>query len=171
MRLDLVILHLLTCVLKLRQYAFLLIPELTQILPSCLKFREFALYLIHLQRHSFTLYRLTLNLQLTYAAVKFSDRFRHRIHLKTELRSRLIHKVNGLIGKESAGNIAVREFYRCNEGIVLDTHLMVVLISLLETSHYGYGSSRRRFLDHHHLKTSLQGLVCLEIFLILVKSG
>ena len=85
MSFDLVILYLLTRILQFRQYSLLLVPSLSQVLSFSFKLCQFVLYLIHLQRHSFTLYRLTLNLQLTYAAVKFSDRFRHRIHLQTEL--------------------------------------------------------------------------------------
>ena len=47
---------------------------------------------------------------------------------------------------------------------------MMVFIPFLQASHYGNGCCRRRFLHHYHLETSFQGLVCLKIFLILIKS-
>ena len=46
---------------------------------------------------------------------------------------------------------------------------MVVLITLLQTTHYGNGSCRRGLVHHDHLEATLQRLVRLEIFLIFVE--
>ena len=171
MSLDLIVLHLLPLGLEFRQYAFLLLPSLTQRLPFLLKHSEFRLDLVHLQRHSLPADSLSFNLQLTDTAVQFRYRLRHRIHLQTELGSRLVHKVNRLVRQETVGDVAVRKFDSRNKGIILDTHLVVVLVALLQTSHDRYRSCRGRLIHHDHLEPSFEGLVSLEILLILVKSG
>ena len=63
----------------------------------------------------------------------------------------------------------MREFHRSNKGVVLNTHLMVVFITLFQTSHNGNGCRWRRLIDHHHLESPLQSLVRLKVFLILIQ--
>ena len=63
----------------------------------------------------------------------------------------------------------MREFYRRNEGVVLDAHLMVVLVPFLESSHDRNRCCRRRFIDYDHLEPSLQRLVGLEVLLIFIQ--
>ena len=46
---------------------------------------------------------------------------------------------------------------------------MVILISLLQSTQDGYGTELIRFVNHHCLESTLQGLVLLEVFLILIK--
>ena len=77
MRLDLIILYLLTGCLKFRQNAFLLFPTLPKKLSLFRKFLEFRLDPVGLQRHSFTFDRLLFNLQLTDTAVQFRYRLRN----------------------------------------------------------------------------------------------
>ena len=77
MGLYLVILHLLSLLLKFGQDSLLLFPTLVKGFPFLGKDLQFFLYLIHLERDTFTTYSLSFYLQLTDAAVKFRNRFRN----------------------------------------------------------------------------------------------
>ena len=63
------------------------------------------------------------------------------------------------------------KLYGRNQGIILDTHLVVVFIPFLQTSHDGYGFCRGRLVHHHHLEPPFESLVRLEIFLVFVQSS
>ena len=142
MSLDLVILHLLACRLKLGENLLLLFPTLPQRIALGIQFLKFRLDLIHLQGYAFASDGLFLDLELADAAVKLGNRLRNGIHLQTELGSRLINQVNCLIREETSGDIPMRKFYRCYQGIVLDAHLMVVFVPFLESTHDGDGRCR-----------------------------
>ena len=63
------------------------------------------------------------------------------------------------------------EIYRRNQRIILDTDLVVVLIPLLKAPEDGNGLCGSRLVHGHHLESSLQCLVRLEILLVLVQSS
>ena len=58
-----------------------------------------------------------------------------------------------------------------NKGIVLNTHLVVVLVTLLQTSEDGDALCRARLIHKHHLEPSLQGLIGLKVLLVLVQGS
>ena len=58
-----------------------------------------------------------------------------------------------------------------DEGVVLDAHLVMVLVFLLQATEYGDALGWRRFVYHHLLETALQGLVLFEVFLVFVQGG
>ena len=171
MSLYLIVLDLLSLRLEFRQNAFLIFPTLPQCFTLLRQFLQFGLDLVHLERHTLTLYGLTLDLELPYAAVQLSYRLGNGVHLEPEFRGRLVYKVYRLVRQKTACDISVGEFDRSNQCVILYADLVVVFITLLQASHYGDGSRRRRLIDHHHLETALQSLVCLEVFLIFIKSG
>ena len=55
----------------------------------------------------FLLQRLALDLQLHDAAVEFVQLFRLGIDLHAQARARLVHQVDGLVGQEAVGDVAV----------------------------------------------------------------
>ncbi len=167
--LYLVVLHLLACLLESRKDILFLIPAASEDIPLLTKLLKLLLNLIHLERNSLTLDGLPLYLELAYPAVKLCNRLRDRVHLKTQLGSCLVNKVNGLVRKETVGDIAVRQFHSRYQRVILNTDLVMVLIALLESPHYGDGCGRRRLINHHHLETSLESLVRLKILLVFVK--
>ena len=171
MRFYLIILDPLPCSLKFRKNLLLLIPPCPQLIPLLRQLLQLSLNLICLQRNTLSSDRLLLDFELTDTAIQLSDRLRHRIHLKTKFRSRLIHKINRLIRQKSIGDISVRKLDSRNQGIILNTHLVMILISLLQAAHDRNRSSRRRLLNHHHLETPLKSLIRLEILLILIQGG
>ena len=60
--------------------------------------------------------------------------FRHRVAFHTQFCGSLVHEVDGLVGQESVGDVSFRQFHGSYAGVVLDTHLVVVFVSFLQTS-------------------------------------
>ena len=85
MGLDLIVLHLLSLVLEFRKNTLLLIPTRVKGLPVLAEGFELIFDLVHLHGHSLAADGLSFDLQLTDAAIQFRYRFRHRVHLKSEL--------------------------------------------------------------------------------------
>ena len=56
-----------------------------------------------------------------------------------------------------------------NDGVVLDAHLVVVFVALLQAAQDGDGVLRRGLIDHDGLEAAFQRLVLLKIFLILLE--
>ena len=91
------------------------------------------------------------------------------VHLETQTRSSLVDKVDSLIWQESLGDIAVRQLYRGDDCLILDTHAVVTLVALLKTSHNRDSILGGRLVDHNLLESSLKGFILLEVLLVLVE--
>ena len=104
--------------------------------------------------------------QLTGDFVEF---LRHRVALHTQLGSGFVHQVDGLVGQEPFGDITLGELYGGDAGIILYTHLVVVLVAFLQTSQDRDGRELVGLVHHDRLEASLQGLVLFEVFLIFVQ--
>ena len=110
-----------------------------------------------------------LDLQLLDLPVELVDALRHGIHFQPQLRSGFIHQVDGLVGQEAVGYIAVRELDGRDDGVVFDPHLVVVLVFLFQATQDGDRFGHGRLVHHHHLEPALQRLVGLEILLVFVE--
>ena len=169
--LELQLFHLLLVLLNLVHQTLLALPFSTELV---LALTQFGNVLVQLRQFSLVvlaLYSLAFNLQLlqlSHDVVKF---LRNRIALHAQFRCGLVHQVDCLVGQEPVADVTLREFHRCYAGIILDTHLVVVLITLLQSAQYAYCRHLVRLVNHHRLETALQSLVLLEILLVLVKSG
>ena len=111
--------------------------------------------LLDLQLHELSLYLI----QLLGLAFDF--------HL--QLAGCLIYQVYGLVGQEPVGDVTVRENRSGHKGIVLDTHTVVDLIAVLDSTKDGDGILDRRFGSEHGLETSFKSLVLLDVFAVLVQ--
>ena len=112
---------------------------------------------------------LALDLQLFQPACFLVQFLGHGVALHTQLGSGLVHEVNGLVGQETLGDISGRELDGGDDGIVLDTYTMVVLVAFLQSTQDADARECVRFIDHDGLESSLECLVLLEVFLILVE--
>ena len=82
----------------------------------------------------------------------------------------LVHQVDGLVGQEAVGDIAVRKVGRRHEGRVLDPHaLMMGLVTRLQTAEDGDRVLDRRLADHDRLESAFQGGVLFDVFAIFVE--
>jgi len=113
--------------------------------------------------------RFAFDLQLAHTPVEGVDLLGHGVHLQTQPRGGLVHQVDGLVGQEPRGDVARRKLDGCHDGLVLDPHLVVVFVTLLQAAEDRDGVLLRRLVDHHLLETAFEGLVLLEVFLELVE--
>ena len=114
---------------------------------------------------------LALDFQLFQPAFDFVQFLRYGVTLHTQFGCRLVHQVDGLVREETVGDIAVGKFHGGDDGVVLDTHLVVVLISFLQSPQDGNGAERVRLVDHDRLETAFQCLVLFEVLLVFVQRG
>jgi hypothetical protein len=93
----------------------------------------------------------------------------HDLHL--EARRGLVDQVDGLVGQEAVGDVAVRERGGRDERRVLDADAVVDLVALLEAA-----QDRDRVLDvgspdEHRLEAALERGVLLDVLAVLVERG
>ena len=145
-------------------------------LPLSLLFRFFVLqvgnFLIELFQLSFiifTLDRFTLDFQLLDTAGNLVERFRHRVDLQTQTGCSLIHQVDRLIGQEPVSDVSCRQLDGCNDGIIFDTHMVMVLVTLFQSTKDRNGTQVVRFIHLYDLETTLQSFVLFEVLLIFVE--
>ena len=132
---------------------------------------QIFLDLVQLLTFPFPLDRLFLDFQLFDLTVQFINLLWHGIHLQTQTGSRLIYQVDSFIRQETIGNIPVRQLHGCDDGIIRDTHFMVILVTLLQSPHNTNRTHHVRFVNHHFLETPLQSFILFKIFLVLVQRG
>ena len=118
-----------------------------------------------------TAYGLALYLQLLEAARQLIQFLGHGVALHAQFGGSLIHEVDGLVGEETLRDVAVGELHGRYDGIVLDTHAVVLLVAFLQASQDADAGQRVGFIDHDALETAFQGLVLLEVLLVLVQRG
>ena len=112
-----------------------------------------------------------LDFELAQAARDLIELFGLRIAFHAELGSGFVHEVDGLVGEEAVGDVAMGEGDGGDEGIVLNAHVMVVLVALFQSAQDGDGVFGSRFVDHYGLEAAFEGLVLLEILLVFFQRG
>ena len=147
------------------------VPALREGVPLGLRLLELLLDLLALEAHALALDGLLLDLELADLAVQDVDGLRDGVHLQTQLGGGLVDQVDGLVRQETVVDVAVAEVDGGDEGVVLDAHAVVVLVFLLQAAQDGDGFGGRGLVHHHLLETALQGLVLLEVLLVLVQGG
>ena len=132
------------------------------------QFGNVFVQLRHLGLIVFALNGLSFNLQLFKSAGYFVQFFGHRVAFHSQFRGRLVHQVDGFVGQKTVGDVAFRQLYGGNTSIVLYAHLVMVLITLLNTAQNGDGAKLIGFVYHHRLKAAFQCFVFFKVLLILV---
>ena len=94
-----------------------------------------------------------------------------RVDLDPETARGLVDEVDGLVGQEPLGDVAVREGRGREEGGVLDAHAMVDLVALLEATEDADGLVDAGLAHVDGLEASLQGGVLLDVLLVLAEGG
>ena len=168
---ELELFNLLFITLNLVEERFLAFPLSTLLLfvstegiDDFVEFCEFLLVALALDGFTF-------NLQLLEPTTEFVNLFGHRVTLHTKFSGSLIHQVDGLVGQEAVGDVTIGELYGGNDGLVLDTHFMVVLVTFLQASEDGYGGRHVGLIYHDGLETTFECLVLLKVLLVLVERG
>ena len=114
---------------------------------------------------------LPLDLELHDPAGQLVQLGRHRVDLGAQARRRLVDQVDGLVGQEPVGDVAVGQHGRRHQGRVLDAHAVMDLVALLEPAEDGDGVLHRRLVHHDRLEAALEGRVLLDVLPVLVEGG
>ena len=95
----------------------------------------------------------------------------HGVDLRADHRAGLIDEVDGLVGQETVGDIAVGERRGGDKRVVVDANAVIDLIALLQAAQDGNGVLDRRLVDHDGLEAALEGGVLFDILAVLVERG
>ena len=115
------------------------------------------------------LQRKLLDLHLAQLAVEGVELLGHAVDLDAQTAGGLVHEVDGLVGQESVGDVAVGQLGGCHDGAVGDAHAMVDLVLLLQATQDGDGVLHAGLADEHGLEAALQRSVLLDVLAVLVE--
>ena len=109
-------------------------------------------------------------LQLHQPPLHRVDLVRHALQLHRQAAGRLVHQVDGLVGEEAVGDVAMREVGRGHQGRVLDLDPLVMgFVAGLQAAENGDRVFDARLADYDRLKAPLQGGVLFHVFAIFVQ--
>ena len=105
---------------------------------------------------------------LTFQVVDFGG---HGADLVGERGGGFVDQVDGLVGEEAVGNVAVRQRGRGDDGGVLDAHLVVGLVALAQAAEDADGVLHVGLADVDDLEAALERGIFLDVLAILVQRG
>ncbi len=95
--------------------------------------------------------------------VEAQDVFGFALLLQSQRARGLVHQVDGLVGEEAVGDVAVRVGSGSHQGAVGDAHAVVDLILVLDAAEDADGVWYGRFADEDGLEASGQGDVFFDL--------
>ena len=113
--------------------------------------------------------RCFLDLHLDDLAVDDIQLGRHGVHFRSDHGAGLVNEVNGLVGQEAVGNIAVTERRGGDDRVVRDLDAMEDLVPGLQTTQDGDGILHRRLLHQNGLEPALKRGVLFDILAVFVQ--
>src|SRR5690606_15519371 len=124
---------------------------------------------LDLLRVALALDGLPRDLLLTDLALDGVELLRHRVDLDAEAAGGLVDEVDGLVGQEAVGDVAVGELGGGHDGAVGDADAVVHLVAVLDAAQDGDGVLDGRLLHEHHLEAPFERLVLLGVLPVLVE--
>ena len=115
--------------------------------------------------------RLFLDLQLGELTRGGVNLDRHAVELHAQTACRLIDQVDGLVGQEAVGDIAIGEVGGGHERAIGDVHAVEDLVLLLEATQDRDGVLDGRLGDHNGLETTGERRVLLDVLAVFVERG
>ncbi len=110
--------------------------------------------------------------ELRQAALDFVDLAGHAFQFHGQAAHGLVHQVDGFVGQEAVGDVAVRKLGGGHQGRVLDLHALVVgFVARLETAEDGDRVVDAWFVDVDRLKAAFEGRVLFDVLAIFVERG
>ena len=95
----------------------------------------------------------------------------HGVDLGADHGAGLVHQVDGLVGEEAVGDIAVGEGGGGDDGTVGDLHAVVDLVALLQAAEDGHSVLHGGLVDQNGLEAALQSGILFDILAVLVEGG
>ncbi len=112
-----------------------------------------------------------LDVELLDAPLHLIDLQGHGVDLDAQLAGGFVHQVDGLVGQEAVGDVALGEHGRRHQGRVLDPDPVVHLVALLEPPQDGDGVFHRRLSDQHGLEAPFESGVLFHVLAVFVEGG
>ena len=100
-------------------------------------------------------HRLAFDLQLDQAPIKLVHGLGLGVNLDLDFGRGLIDQVDGLVGQEAVGDVALAQLGGCDDRRVSDLDTMVHFVLLLQPAQNGDRRLYRRFANQDLLKTAL----------------
>ena len=119
----------------------------------------------------FPLHRLALDLQLDDAAVELVHHLGLGIDFHLDARGGLVDQVDGLVGQEAVGDVAMAQLGRGDDRRVGDVDAVVQFVALLQAAQDGDGRFDAGFVDQHLLEAAFQRGVLLDVLAVFVERG
>ena len=119
----------------------------------------------------FVLERGLLDLHLDDLAVDDVQLGRHGVHLGADHGAGLVDEVDGLVGQEPVGDIAVTERGGGDDGVVGDLDAVEDLVAGFQTTQDGDGILHRRLLHQNGLEPALERGILFDILAVFVERG
>ena len=85
--------------------------------------------------------------------------------------ARLVDQVDGLIGQEPVGDVAIRQHRRGHQRRILDAHAVMHFVAVAQAAQDRNGVFDRRLIDHHRLEAPFERGVLLDVLAVLVERG
>ena len=114
---------------------------------------------------------VVLDVELLDAPLHLVDLERHGVDLDAQLAGGFVHQVDGLVGQEAVGDVALGEHGRGHQGRVLDPDPVVHLVALLEPPQDGDGVFHGRLADQHRLEAPFESGVLFHVLAVFVEGG
>ena len=115
------------------------------------------------------LQRLTLDLELHDAPLDLVELGRHRVDLHAQARGGLVDEVDGLVGKEAIGDVAIGEHGRRHQRRVLEPDAVMDLVALPQPAQDADRVLDARFADDDRLEAPLERGILLDVLAVLVE--
>ena len=113
--------------------------------------------------------RFALDLELHDAPLDLVELGGHRVDLHPQSRRRLVDEVDGLVGQEAVGDVAMGQHRRGHQRGVLDLHAVVDLVALAQPAQDADRVLDGRLADEHRLEPPLERGVLFDVLPILVE--
>ena len=111
-------------------------------------------------------------LELHQAALHLVDLGGHAFELHGQAAGGFVHQVDGLVGQEAVGDVAVRELGGGDQGGVLDADALVMgFVARLEAAEDGDRVFDVRLADEDGLEAALEGGVLFDVLAVFVERG
>ena len=112
-----------------------------------------------------------LDLHAGHAPGELVELGRHRVDLGAQHRAGLVDEVDGLVGQEAVGDVAVAQGHRRHQGAVVDLHAVEDLEALAEPTQDREGVLLVGLVDDDRLEAALERCVLLDVRAVLVERG
>ena len=120
---------------------------------------------------AFLLQRLLLDFQLRGPALQLVDVGGHGIDLDAQRGRRFVDQVDGFVGQEAVGDVAMRQGGRGHDGRVLDAHAVMHFVAFFQAAQNGDRVFDVRLAHEDDLEAAFERGIFLDVLAILVERG